>query len=135
MNEKYIFVQSDNGKDNFFDFRVVLPSEIDLTKGKWELGLAEAYFKSDEEINGMYVSCDVITTSFFGNNSSQILRFLPSCKKGHNIYRFDNIFYFEIIPCMLRKLRISINTTGNKKNESLANESFYCTLHIRQVKE
>jgi len=130
----YIFLES-GCKDvyknnNFIDFNVSLPSNIVL-EGNWELGLAEIYSKAS--IPDLYVCCDIVSSSYLCEISEQVLRFLPSTNDKSLYYCFDNIFYFDIIPSTIKTIRMYIKK-NSQETSSFANETLYCTLHIRQKK-
>lgn len=133
MNDYYIFLNSSKNEiyrnNNFFDFTCLLPHEIDVSDGNWELGLSEIHFYTSVKYTKLYILCDLVTSSFISNRSHSVLRFIPKIDKVKT-YIFTPAYYFNIRGQTIDRIRIYIKS-DNTYNSSLLNESVYCTLHIR----
>lgn len=135
MKSYYLYVDSSPNKEyknnNFFDFTVILPQNIDISEGEWEIGLCEVhFFKKNERCPDMYICSDIITASFINNITIPVLRFIPEIRgKYYKIY--DNIYYHDIVERYLDKIRLYI-TPIEETNVSFADETLHCTLHLRQ---
>ena len=136
MEDHYFFLSSvstlSHKTNHFFDFTVEFPQTINLSSELWQLGLSQISFsKRESSISpNMYVCCDIISPSFCDNNTSQILRFIP-IQKGKTNINFGNIFYHDVVPNYIIKIRIYIRPLDEIK-KSFKVETLYCTLHLRQ---
>ena len=81
--------------NNFFDFTVVFPQNIDLTGSDWEIGLCEISFsEAIENCPNMYMCTDIITGSFVNGKTLPVLRYLPDMQR-ENFKIFDCVYYFD----------------------------------------
>ena len=135
MNEIYMYLNSSSreatNKNNFLDFTVNLPFNIDLHDCKWELGLCDIFFvKRKERWPNMYICCDVISSSFVNDKTLPVLRFIPE-KEGRFSRTFETIHYVDVVCKSLNKIRVYIYNE-NHEGSSFLNETLYCTLHLRR---
>ena len=134
MDNLYIFLNSSansNTKNNFLDFTVSLPFDLNLMEGKWEVGLCDISFvKKNGGYPSMYICCDSISPSLINSNLMPILRFIPELKGRYN-KSFVNIYYFDLLSTSLNKIRIYIYIE-NYDGKSFLDETLYCTLHLRK---
>ena len=136
MKEHYLFIDSKKTKghnaNTGVNFSVDFPHHIDLSSGNWEIGLAEIDLvnRNTNSCKSIFICCDIISTSFQGNNSGQILRFI-TCNKVKINMQYNPIFYFDVLPKHFNKMNIYIlNDEGSQ--ESLSSEPLHCTLHLRE---
>ena len=139
MKDYYLFLTSNSTAshigNNFLDFTVEFPYTINLSDKEWQLGLLQiSFFTKQNTISpNMYVCCDIITSSFCDNETLQILRFIP-CHKGRTNLSFRNVFYQDVLPNSINKIRIYIKQVDGTE-KSFKDEILYCTLHLKQKEQ
>jgi len=135
MNEYYLFLNSCDSEsykyNKLTEFTNNLPRTLDLSDGEWELGLTEIHFDTSRSYSKLYVCCDMINSSFTPNKTEQILRYIPYIDDDINEMTYSNVYYFDVMRKFIDRIRIYIKT-DNSYQESLSNETLYCTLHIRK---
>ena len=135
MKEMYMYLNSASNtiksKNNFIDFTVNLPFNINLEECKWELGLCEIFFlkKKKESWPNMYICCDIIESSLVNDKTLPVLRFIPE-KDGRYSKSFDSIQYHEVLCKSINNIRIYIYSEHHD-GSSFLGETLYCTLHLK----
>lgn len=139
MAEQFIFLvskpTSKYKSNNFIDFTTDIPGNIDLRWGNWEIGLAEISFSKRRTVTPkIFICCDIIAPNIIAGKTSQTLRYIPE-KSGRVHMIYNPIFYFDVLPSSLNKIRIYIKGEDESVINSFLNVTLNCTVHLRQKRQ
>ena len=145
--EFYLFLRSDDSADlftsnSFTDFRVQLPSQIDLSHtdpnvGVWQLSLNEVSLENCPEDllkdKGIVMTCDLAQSSYYRNSYRQIVRYFPR----NNITTASLLgpMYLQLIKPSFRNVHVSLLDEKCVQIVDTTERSciLCCTLHFQLV--
>lgn len=138
MNERYIYVQSDESNKYFLEnetshFKVHLKAPIYL-EGTWKVALVEFHATEktrSKSSDGLYIYSDVCGESVVKGEARALLRRLEKNKKSQWEYTLDTPFYLPVRRREIREFEIHIKQE-NDTNASDLVKPVRLTLHFKR---
>lgn len=112
-------------------FRVVLPSDREFI-GPWECGLVSInLFLKDVNSKNIFISCDLVTTSYVRGRDEPILRSIPVQADGWVSFEFSNVWYIPMTTEKTDQINVRL-LDDNLSPVDFVDHHLSCMIHCRQ---
>ena len=140
-------------KNTASDFRCKMNEYVKM-EGNWEVALCNMVIYKPKNVrfgHGLWVYCDICTSTQIGDNFDHLLRFvsIEDARKQWFTFNFENKYYIPVIKRNVDEININIRTNYNyerkenfincsssvviQKPQSLESKATIVTLHFRKT--